>query len=228
MKANAIAVMMKAPLLGEVKTRLSPPLTPKQALSVYVASAKTTLSTLRKMTDHDVHLFIYPPEEIGLAIPLIPKSSPRLQCDSRISSSFQIHPQTGAAFTERLTHSIALLFNQGYEKILQIGTDSPQLSPVILQKATLALDGVDIIIGPALDGGFYLLGMKKPHLALYEGLPLSTPHTCNALMRKIESLNLSFSLLQGLRDIDTFEDLRSILRFDPLLLRGYKFPMRNF
>ncbi len=214
MKTDAIAVMMKVPIPGQVKTRLTPPLTAKQALDVHIACMQDTFGTLTRLTDlFDIHLFIYPASSgnplLGPAYGLARRKTSALLIEAAdfIPTSFTRHAQEGETFQDRLAHSVRMLFAMGYKRVLQMGTDSPHLETAALKKAHQSLSQNDIVIGPAFDGGFYLLGMKKPYLELYKELPLSSSNTCNELLKKATERLLRFQLLERLHDIDTAETL---------------------
>ena len=95
------------------------------------------------------------------------------------------------------------VFNYGYEKVIIIGTDVPDLNADTLNKSFAVLDEKDIAIGPSYDGGYYLLGMKKNFPGLFSGIEWSTEKVLEDTVEKCGNLNLSYSLLERLHDIDT-------------------------
>jgi uncharacterized protein len=99
------------------------------------------------------------------------------------------------------------VFGLGYSKAVLIGTDVPSLTEHILNDAFNKLDNNDIVIGPAYDGGYYLIGMKSIQTFLFQNIEWSTTKVLAQTISKIESHNLSYSLLPRLHDIDEEKDL---------------------
>ena len=93
-----------------------------------------------------------------------------------------------------------------HQKALIIGSDCPGLTPEILDAGYRSLDEKDIVLGPADDGGYYLLGCIELHPALFANIKWSTPSVLDQTIEKIKEANLSYCLLEKLHDIDTAED----------------------
>jgi rSAM/selenodomain-associated transferase 1 len=93
-----------------------------------------------------------------------------------------------------------------HRKAVIIGSDCPGLTTLIINDAFAVLETNDIVLGPANDGGYYLLGCKKVYPALFEGIAWSTPYVLGQTIEKIENENLSYRLLDHLTDIDTLQD----------------------
>ena len=106
------------------------------------------------------------------------------------------------------------VFSAGSQKVIIVGTDIPDLSKEVIIKAFELLDSNDVVIGPAKDGGYYLLGMKKMHTKLFDKIEYSTSSVLSETLLKIKELNLTYHLLPELRDIDTEEDLLNWLNHD--------------
>lgn len=98
-------------------------------------------------------------------------------------------------------------FSYESRKVIIIGTDAPDISSEILQSSIDALDTSDIVIGPALDGGYYLLGMKQLHGHLFKDIEWSTGSVLQKTIEKAQAHHLTVQLLPSLTDIDTIEDL---------------------
>ena len=96
-----------------------------------------------------------------------------------------------------------------YEKIILIGSDLPDISTEIIEKGFSELDKNKVVFGPAEDGGYYLVGMNKLQKSIFENKPWSEPELLKQTLNELEKQKTSFSLLQTLNDIDTFEDLKS-------------------
>ena len=98
-------------------------------------------------------------------------------------------------------------FADGYEKIVLIGSDLPEISKEIILEGFNKLEQNELVFGPADDGGYYLIGLSKMNAAPFENKPWSQPNLLETTIEELSSSNLKFSLLENLNDIDTFEDL---------------------
>ena len=100
-------------------------------------------------------------------------------------------------------------FKDGFEKIILIGSDLPEISAEIIQEGFDSLDKNEVVFGPAEDGGYYLVGMKKSQSFIFENKPWSNPKLLETTLKELGKQDVSFSLLKTLNDIDTFEDFKS-------------------
>ncbi len=107
-----------------------------------------------------------------------------------------------------MQNAFAYAFTQGYEKAVIIGTDCLEISPAIIMNSFVYLNNYDIVTGPAKDGGYYLLGMKKLHAQLFQNISWSTKEVLNQTIAICESLKLSLHLLPELSDIDDEDDFK--------------------
>ena len=103
------------------------------------------------------------------------------------------------------------LFAQGYKRVVIVGTDTPSLPLERYQQALTALDSHDLVLGPALDGGYYLIGLKQPQPELFTGIAWSTDRVLAATQEKAARLGLKTALLPLWRDVDTVEDLKALI-----------------
>ncbi|MGH2803885.1 MAG: TIGR04282 family arsenosugar biosynthesis glycosyltransferase, partial [Thermoleophilaceae bacterium] len=150
----ALVVIAKAPAPGRTKTRLCPPCTPEQAATLAAAALGDTLAAVAAV----------PARRRLLALDGEP--------DGWLPSGFELHAQRGAGLGERLGD--ALMAAGG--PALVVGMDTPQLSPALLRLAArrLAAPGVDALLGPALDGGYWTIGLRHPDPAAFDGVPMSS------------------------------------------------------
>jgi rSAM/selenodomain-associated transferase 1 len=118
--------------------------------------------------------------------------------------------QGGADIGERMDNAICDLLTIGAEKAIITGADIPDLTSAIIMQAFAALDDADIVIGPAKDGGYYLIGMKSPHPEIFRDIPWSTGKVFEETMRKIEKLRLTCASITTLSDLDTVEDYNKL------------------
>lgn len=191
----ALIVISKAPLPGRCKTRLCPPCEPAEAARLAEAALCDTLA----------------------AVALTPAPRRLLALDGEpgpwLPPGFELHAQRGRGLGERLGHALGLAGGPA----LVVGMDTPQLTPPLLTVAARRLlePGVDAVLGPALDGGYWTIGLKRPDLRVFEGVPMSTPHTGTAQLRRLRALGLRTAVLSALRDVDTIEDARRVAREAP-------------
>lgn len=118
--------------------------------------------------------------------------------------------QTGTSFGARLTHAIQDVFSLGYNQIITVGNDTPQLQTQDIDKAVRLLEQYDTVIGPSIDGGTYLIGLKKESFdpKNFQSLPWQTEGLRKSLLETINQQGLSEITLQFLHDIDSYSDLR--------------------
>ena len=121
-------------------------------------------------------------------------------------SEYQKFQQTGADLGERMLNAFAEQFAAGAKRVVIIGSDCLQIKPDHLKQAFRALDTVDVVLGPATDGGYYLLGMKQLHPFLFQDKPWSQPTLLTQTLNNLNQNNLSCTLLEELTDIDEWDD----------------------
>ncbi len=195
--SQALIVFLKQPEAGKVKTRLAKDLGAEKALEIY----KTLLVHVRAVAlSVDSHRYAYfqdhPLELEGWTLP---DFTPKLQ--------------TGSSLGDRMFKAFSEVLSTNHEKAVLIGSDLPLITSAIIEKAFLLLDYNDAVIGPAVDGGYYLIGMKKSH-DLFSNLTWSTSHVFQDTIERIESQRLTYALLPVLPDIDTAEDWK---KYGPVL-----------
>jgi hypothetical protein len=125
--------------------------------------------------------------------------------------------QCAGGMGERLTEAFATEFKLGSGGVLVIGGDCPALDRKILNAAADALKAADAVLGPALDGGYYLIGLKKPRPELFKGIDWSTPAVLDQTRAKIRAFNLRLAMLPILEDVDDSESLMRAVSTFPLL-----------
>ncbi|WP_322113702.1 TIGR04282 family arsenosugar biosynthesis glycosyltransferase [Leptospira limi] len=129
-----------------------------------------------------------------------------IQTNSYFKNGYSFKVQTKGDLGKKMKDAFREEFEESFNQILIIGTDCPYLTEGIFEDAYNALENYDIVIGPAKDGGYYLLGMKEFKASLFEGIPWSTELVFNLTIKKIKELNLTVSILPELNDIDTEKD----------------------
>lgn len=188
---EALIVFRKNPIPGKVKTRLAATVGNDRALEVYKQLIQYTIELTNQLT---VPKFIYYSESIE-------------HDDNWNNTGYTKKLQSGTGLGEKMKNAFSELFDQGYDRVLIIGTDCPELSPGILNAAFDNLNNHDIVIGPARDGGYYLLGMKKLYPGLFRDISWSTDQVLDQTLQVCEDSGLSNMLLDELSDIDNEEDL---------------------
>ena len=186
---SSLAVIAKSPLPGQVKTRLCPPCSPSQAAELAEAALRDTLAAVLA-TSCDRRLLVLDGEPGDWADP-----------------AFEVIAQRGETLDERL----AAAFEDAGGPTLLIGMDTPQVTPRLLEDGLRALSApdADAVLGPALDGGYWAIGLRRPDPLAFLGVPMSTARTGQAQLARLRSLRLRVRLLPTLRDVDLFEDARA-------------------
>ena len=201
----ALLVLAKAPVSGTVKTRLCPPLAPRDAARVAAAALLDTLETVLSVP-HTAAL-------VALAGSL---ATAERRAELAALLAVTIHyPQRGDCLGARIAaaHADAASRLPG-TPLLQIGMDTPQLCPADLTDALAPLTaprGPDAVLGPALDGGWWALGLRDPRTAsTIAAVPTSRDDTGPRTLRALRAAGLRVALLPERRDVDTVDDLRAV------------------
>jgi len=193
-----LAILAKAPLPGLVKTRMCPPLRPEQAAELYAAMLLDILAQHDVEPDVDVTLWYAPDDALDWFRAHVP---PR----------FALRAQQGPDLARRMTALVRAHAEQGYTRMVLRGTDSPTLPPSRIGEAFEALHRCDVVLCPDTDGGYNLIGVRKPSDALFE-LEMSTASVLDATLRKARELGLRVELLEPHHDVDTAADLPLLAR----------------
>ncbi|GAA0289805.1 DUF2064 domain-containing protein [Streptomyces polychromogenes] len=189
---TTLLVIAKAPVPGRVKTRLTPPFTPRQAAELAEAALADTLAAVAA-TPAGRHVVVLD----GAPGPWLPPG-------------FEVMPQSGGDLDERLAAAFAACAGPA----LLIGMDTPQVTPRLLAPA-LDFAAHDAWFGPAADGGFWALGLAAPDPALLLGVPMSVPETGAVQYERLRASGLRTGLLPRLRDVDTAADAAEVAALAP-------------
>lgn len=122
--------------------------------------------------------------------------------------------QRGATFGERFTNAIQDIYNLGYDQIISVGNDSPHLTKKHFTTAQENLKTSPLVLGPSLDGGFYLMGLRKSHFnpASFLKLPWQTQGLMTSIIRLVNSKKIEAAFLETLQDLDTASDIPQLLQ----------------
>ncbi|MFI7613173.1 DUF2064 domain-containing protein [Nonomuraea terrae] len=196
MSNTQIVVLAKRPRPGFVKTRLTPPYTPEEAAALAACALRDTLDAVaatpaaaRVLAVDDVRGFHADPRFGG-------------------GAGFAVIGQRGGGLDERLAGAFGDAYARCPVPVLLVGMDTPQVTPELLSLAAAALDGRDAVFGPAADGGFWLLGLRRADPARLLGVPMSRPDTGAAQLRRLDGL--SVATLPVLTDVDDAASAREV------------------
>ncbi len=188
MSKELLIVFVKNIKLGKVKTRLASTIGNQGAFEIYKELFKITEKVT---TNLPIEKRIYFSDTI---------------IDHKWPNTFKA-VQQGIDLGERMKNAFLDGFRDGYDKIVLIGSDLPEISEEIILESFKKLDHHESVFGPADDGGYYLIGQFKMNKAPFENKPWSTSNLLKITLEELTTNNCSFTLLQSLNDIDTFEDL---------------------
>ena len=195
-KDKAIIVFARLPVEGKVKTRLAKEIGNKNAASFYSVCAEHLLSEVRETKKFGVDLFLFYSNQI---------EADRIK--KWVGRDFSFYAQTCDDLGIRMLNAFKSVFNNGYEKIIIVGTDVPDMNFRLLEIAFDELDRNEFVVGPSEDGGYYLLGMKTLTEDIFEGINWGTETVFNSTIKKLDHKNVSYKMLKKLMDIDTKQDL---------------------
>ncbi|MBA3752985.1 MAG: TIGR04282 family arsenosugar biosynthesis glycosyltransferase [Nitrospira sp.] len=195
----ALAIMAKAPRAGAVKTRLIPPLTPDEAAALNRCFLQDTAMNIADLCASAACEGVVAYTPVGA----------EFLFKGLLPDSFNLLPQRGDAFGDRLFYAAQDLLALGYESVCLIDSDSPTLPPAILAAAVAALtrrrDGV--VLGPADDGGYYLIGLNHADQHLFTSVEWSTERVLSQTIQRAAELHVPFELLPTWYDIDNATSL---------------------
>ncbi len=189
---EALIIFAKNPVKGKVKTRLAKDVGDEEALNIYKILLKINFAFTK---DLDCKKYIYFTDSFDNSI-----------YDSRFENKVQADGDLGFKMKSAFNDA----FNSKFSKVVIIGTDSPELNKEIISKAFRSLEDFDVVLGPANDGGYYLLGMKKSNDTLFTNIKWSTESVLKETVEKITINNLTYRLLEELIDVDTLDDLNKV------------------
>jgi rSAM/selenodomain-associated transferase 1 len=190
---NALLVVAKRPAPGQTKTRLSPPLSLTEAANLYEQFLRDTLDLMRQVPDVQPIIAYLPEGEEAYFGSLAP--------------DFVLLPQQGNDLGTRLDNALTHCLGNGFGKAVIMDSDSPTLPAVYLVEAFAALDKVDVALGPCEDGGYYLIGLKRPAPRLLREVQMSTPTVIGDTLQLAAEVGLTVAQLPMWYDVDTVAEL---------------------
>jgi len=188
MAADQLIVFVKAPRPGTVKTRLAESIGPAAACAAYHVLVESTLAQLSALTTVELR---FSPDDAGVEI------KPWLR------PCWRARPQGPGDLGQRLKTAFADAFAAGAGRVAVIGSDCPAVTHQDIREAWAALATHDLILGPATDGGYWLIALREAHPGLFQGIHWSTESVLRETLRRADAAWLRVRLLRELTDVDT-------------------------
>jgi rSAM/selenodomain-associated transferase 1 len=196
--SRALLVFAKTPKPGKVKTRLLAAVSADVAAALHAACIDDTLRLVRKTRGCDA--FVFAAGGTGYFRRLVKKQGS--------SARMQVLPQRGSDLGARMENAFRKCFAMGFREVVVIGTDTPWMGVERVRRAFTELKRNDVVIGPAEDGGYYLLGMRKMVAEIFQGIPWGTERVLELTLEVIAEQKVRGKLLRRDFDLDRPEDLK--------------------
>lgn len=191
---SALLMVAKRPAPGRTKTRLTPPLMPEQAAALYECFLRDTVELMRQVPGVQPAIAYLPAEERAYFEALAP--------------GFELIRQQGNDLGERLDNALNHYLSRDYTRVTIMNSDGPNLPVAFVAGAFQALDdGADVVLGPSDDGGYYLIGLKRPAPRLLREVRMSTPEVLADTLHLAAQENLRVALLPAWYDVDDSDSL---------------------
>jgi len=191
-----LIVFVKAPRPGVVKTRLAETIGPVEACRAYQRLVECALGGIRELPN--VELRFTPDDAAGEIAPWL-------------RANWQAKPQGVGNLGERLHRAFVEAFAAGARRMVVMGSDGPDVSEADLREAWNALAERDLVLGPAVDGGYWLIGLREPQRSLFEGIAWSTATVAAETLQRAAVLGLRVKRLRQLADVDSEADWAAFL-----------------
>lgn len=210
---NALVIMTKAPLPGEVKTRLAPVLSPEGAAELSGCFLLDALELAKCVGDCDVMLAYAPYDGLEAFPPVSTEVAGLI-------------PQVDGDLGHRMRAVFETLFDQGYARVVLIGTDMPTLPLGHLEEAFSLLDEHPVVLGPAMDGGYYLIGLRTMIPEIFEGIEWGTNQVLRQTNERLVETDIQPEYVLPWYDVDTPANLNFLIAHLDLLrgCRGERLP----
>lgn len=193
-----LIVFCKAPRAGFVKTRMAVSVGPDEACRRYRMLTERVLSSLRAV--RSIELRFAPDDALS-----------EVQ-GWRRSPHWSFTPQGSGDLGARLARAFQENFDRGYERVVVIGTDCPEVSESDIRESFETLKSADVVLGPAMDGGYWLIGLSQPHPFLFEDQAWGTETVFQETVARARGRRLDTMVLRALSDVDTASDWDAFLR----------------
>ena len=191
MGKEQLIVFVKAPRLGQVKTRLAQEIGAVAACDAYLRLVAQVLANI-----HDIK---------SVQLRYSPDNSAK-EIESWLKAGWECRPQRSGDLGDRLNRAFEEGFHEKYKKIVIIGSDCPEVTKADIVDAWTALDNSDVVLGPAFDGGYWLIGLKRNAHRLFQDIAWSSTTVLEDTLKRAEEEGMTVKLLQQRRDVDTRAD----------------------
>ena len=193
-----IGLFAKQPVPGQVKTRLTPPLSADQACLLYQVALQETVTQL-----------------LAAGLPLVICYAGKRDWFSEAFPGLPLLEQVGDGLGVRMTNAVQTLFAAGAGPVLLSGSDSPDLPFPLLEQALQELQETDVVTIPCRDGGYVVVGMRRPTTELFEGIPWSTSRVLETTRQRSRLLDLTYHETASWDDLDELADLQRLVARSP-------------
>lgn len=196
---SILGIFAKQPVPGGVKTRLCPPLNFGQAAALYAVALRETVHRMQSGSSYDLAIcYDGDPTWFKQTFP-----------------GCRLVPQRGADLGQRMANALAGFLEEDYRHAALIGSDAPDLPLKIVEQAFNRLTHSDLVLGPAVDGGYYLVAEKVHHPELFENIPWSTGDVFRTTLTRAENRGISTACLDSWEDLDDLAALRRFQKRSP-------------
>lgn len=199
---NTLIVFAKLPEPGKVKTRLAQDLGEQRAAEIYSDIARDIISRVSESSTYETLIYFDPPDKKN-EITLWLKECTYIESERLI-------PQEGGSLGERILSAFESIFSSGAKSAVIIGTDCTDVNANMIEESFQELREYDAVLGPAQDGGYYLLGLNSLIPELFQEIGWSTEYVLEQTISRLNKLGLNYKLRETLRDIDNLNDLNSV------------------
>lgn len=193
-----VTVFARAPELGQVKTRLSPPLTTDEALALHRALVEDTLGSIDRL------------ERPSLSKLLLLSRPLRQASELDIPRGWSVGIQSSGGLGERMAHVFYTSFRRGVERVVILGSDSPTLPIEVVEEAFDRLRTAEVVLGPAEDGGYYLVGARAWIPEMFQGISWGSSEVLSQTLAALRKNRHRYELLIPWYDVDRGEDLEKL------------------
>ena len=195
---HAIAIFAKPPVPGRVKTRLLEVLSPRQAAELHRACLEDTIALVDSVAGCRRFLHVAGSES----------ETRQLSRELQLGADWTVGIQRGRDLGARLKHTFEDLFRRGMRRVVVVGTDTPWMGRERIREALRLANAADVVLGPAADGGYYLIAARRLVPAIFRGIPWGRPQVMAATIQALRNSGASFRLLPRDFDLDRPGDLR--------------------
>jgi len=196
-----LLLFARLPVPGRVKTRLAATTSDDFACALYARCARAVLHALVEVP--------------AVRTVWVADAADVQAMRAFVGPGFRVRAQPEGDLTARLEHAFEHAFDEGARRVVVTATDTPGLDQAVLQRAVSALDRTDAVLGPATDGGYFLLGLRRPSPSVFRRIHWSTDVVASQTRERLAADGLSLSELEPLPDLDTQADLRAFVSAHP-------------